>query len=112
MNKHTPGPWKCGANEAFVYALNNAGTNRFFAGVNAGWLTEGGTNKPEDKRTSHEEVMANARLIAAAPELLTFAKSVVTLFAEAYPKAGLHLDMDKASLLNAAREVIKKARGE
>jgi hypothetical protein len=46
--------------------------------------------------------------IDAAP-LLAFAQSVVTLFAEAYPRSGLHLDMDKASLLNAAREAIEKA---
>ena len=61
----------------------------------------------------------NAREIVRAvldhfgtPDLLEFAESVVTLFAEAYPKAGLHLDMDKASLLNAARAAIAKAKAQ
>lgn len=65
---HTPGEWKCGEGEPFVYALNSAGTNRFFVSVQGGWLAEG-RNKPDDARTSHEELMANARLIAAAPEM-------------------------------------------
>jgi hypothetical protein len=66
---HTPGPWKCGENEPFVYALNGAGTNRFFLTVQPGWLAQS-RNEPWDPRTSHEEIMANARLITAAPELL------------------------------------------
>jgi hypothetical protein len=45
---------------------------------------------------------------AKVKDLLAFAGSVVTLFGTAYPKAGLQLDMDKASILNAAREVIQK----
>lgn len=74
---HTPGPWFVGADEPFVYALNDAGTNRFFLAVQSGWLTNGGTNKPRDMRTPFEEVMANGRLIAAAPDLLEALKEVL-----------------------------------
>ena len=52
--KFTKGPWF--AEKAFVYALNDQGTNRFFAGV-------------QDAFTPKSELEANARLIAAAPEL-------------------------------------------
>ena len=97
---HTPGPWKVGADEPFVYALNDAGTNRFFAGVQAGWLTEGGTNKPEDKRTSHDEVMANARLIAAAPDLLAALEELLE---------GGCIWVKQEYI---ARDAIKKAKGE
>ena len=98
---HTPGPWKVGEDEPFVYALNNAGTNRFFAGVQAGWLTEGGTNKPTDVRTSHDEIMANARLIAAAPDLLEALEKLLAF----------HIAAHNHPIHAAARAAIKKARG-
>ena len=63
---HTPGPWKCGGDEPFVYALNAHGSNRFFAAVNAGWTS----GEAIEGRTEHAELLANARLIAAAPDLL------------------------------------------
>lgn len=64
MSKHTPGPWK--REGLTVYALMSAGwlkgkelfKNRFWA------------NLVCDASCSKEEAEANARLIAAAPELL------------------------------------------
>jgi len=47
---HTPGPWTCRPTEDGAYALNPSGV---------GWL-----------RCSKDETWANARLIAAAPDLL------------------------------------------
>ena len=56
--KHTPGPWMIAeSDERFVYALNEKGFNRFCAQV-------------QDAHTDISELQANARLIAAAPELL------------------------------------------
>lgn len=58
MSKHTPAPWLLAdGDKKFVYALNDKGINAFFAHV-------------QDPHTSKEELEANARLIAAAPEML------------------------------------------
>jgi hypothetical protein len=57
--KHTPGPWLM-AGDDFVYALNERGTNSFTVLIQ----TAG------EWRISNEERAANARLIAAAPDLL------------------------------------------
>ncbi len=62
MSKPTQQEWQ--RDRTTVYALNVEGTNRFVAQVQGGWATQG------RNRTEAEEVEANARLIAAAPELL------------------------------------------
>ncbi|PMU87103.1 MULTISPECIES: hypothetical protein [unclassified Pseudomonas] len=61
--KHTPEPWLI--QESTVYALNERRppVNRFHASVDSGFDNC-------DKRISREEVCANAKLIAAAPDLL------------------------------------------
>jgi uncharacterized protein YegP (UPF0339 family) len=58
--KFTPGPWKL-AGET-VYALNDAGHNRFQALVSQGWA---GTHT----RTELTEIYANAQLMVASPEM-------------------------------------------
>jgi hypothetical protein len=63
--KHTKAPWLTENN--FVYALNNNNENIFYLSVQAGW---GDRTKKVALRTSPEELEANARLIAAAPDLL------------------------------------------
>jgi hypothetical protein len=55
MSQHTPGPWR--RDGLTTYALNEHGWNRFSAQV-------------QDPHTPLEELLANARLIAAAPEML------------------------------------------
>jgi hypothetical protein len=75
---HTPGEWKVADSEPFVYALNDAGTNRFCAQVQPGWITES-RNKANDPRTPDDELRANAHLIAAAPDLLANLKYAVAL---------------------------------
>lgn len=60
MSKHTPGPWLIADNGTFVYALGNGGTNVFWADVQSAG----------SERAFLSEKRANARLIAAAPELL------------------------------------------
>lgn len=68
-HSHTPGPWAWFGNaSAMVYALDETGgVNRFSARVDGGCPYAGRTVK---ERTSEDELAANARLIAAAPELL------------------------------------------
>lgn len=58
MSKHTPGPWL--RDGRFVYALNEHGINAMSLSLPPG------IGHYDDKETQE----ANARLIAAAPELL------------------------------------------
>lgn len=74
MSKHTPGPWKHGTDKAFVYAMNNARirSNRFYAAIQPGW-------DDVNERVPHAEMLANARLIAAAPDLYKALQSLADL---------------------------------
>ena len=104
MDRHTPAPWALseGNASAFVYALDETGgVNRFSCLVQGGYTYCGRTGKD---RTSEREISANARLISAAPELLSFAQE----FVEAWD-LGMAGD---SSLLDTARGAIAKARGE
>ena len=58
---HTPGPWKH-EDRTYVYALNEQGSNRFYVDVQRG--------RANGELTQLAELLANARLIAAAPDLL------------------------------------------
>lgn len=67
---HTPGEWQI-EDGNFVYVLDaESGTNRFWAGISAGYIGTGA-------RTSKEEIYANARLIAAAPKLLVALRAML-----------------------------------
>jgi hypothetical protein len=76
--KHTPGPWKLEhsgyANAPFVVYTGEISPNwdrRYpLAGVN--WIAE----IRDDESPRHEEYAHNARLIAAAPELLETLKAI------------------------------------
>lgn len=61
--KHTPAPWFVdGADTNWtVYGLNDQGYNRFSAQIQRG-------NTAPMEHTGSDEITANARLIAAAPE--------------------------------------------
>jgi len=67
---HTPSPWLIADDsyQTFVYALNENGTNRFDLSVRRGYERQ--PKHGEGSRTITEEIQANARLIAAAPDLL------------------------------------------
>jgi hypothetical protein len=68
--KHTPAPWLlAGDDKTFVYALNEQGYNRFSAHVQPGHVGP-------MVWTSTQEIAANARLIAASPEILEALKAV------------------------------------
>lgn len=108
MSKHTYTEWL--REENTVYALNLEGSNRFVAQVQGGWATEGRL------RTDESELEANARLIAAAPELLIELRQAVIQMEMAadciqngrYDEALLHA----SSLMRSKRAAIAKATGE
>ena len=62
MDKFTPGPWLCVGR--IVYALNDRGYNSFHCGV-------------QDSFTPESELIANAQLIAAAPDLLAALNNIL-----------------------------------
>jgi len=61
MSKFTAGPWLI-ADKTFVYALNADGSNQFSCPVQRGYLADGYI-------TPADELVANANLISAAPDM-------------------------------------------
>jgi len=100
MANPTPGPWD--RTENTVFALDRTGTcNRFSALVQGGYVErQQGWQKPE--YTSNEELTANARLMAAAPELLEALEAMLSEYV-----AGDHIQ-NRAAI--KARAAIAKAR--
>ncbi len=89
MNKHTPGPWTVGEFEVLV---RNQRT------VNPSICTVFGTE---------QETLLNARLIAAAPELL---EALEFLLTEADRQTVLRQDDGFLLALGQARSIIAKAK--
>ena len=71
MTLHTPGDWIL-EDGNFVYALNQHNINRFSCHIQGGYTDQG-------TRTPKEELAANARLIAACPDLLTAASHALAI---------------------------------
>ena len=98
--KHTPGPWLL--RSSTVYALDATGTtNRFWAQPQVGWVENGVAY------TSEDELTANARLIAAAPDLLAAANRALNYIQATEGELGITLD--SGDMLRAA---IAKALGQ
>lgn len=91
--QHTPGPWKVSrtGEELQISAISTPGYFAVIRGACAG---------------AHEQGEANARLIAAAPELLEALEELVGWLAEARLEMGGHIGLDDA------RAAIAKARGQ
>lgn len=99
--QHTPGPWKATGDYGYANGIP-------FEGVVAiGGPTEGDRGicyvigDPED-----EMAKANARLIAAAPDLLSELQHIVSLL-DPVLEAGL--PVPGIATLNRAKEIIRKA---
>lgn len=99
-SKFTPGPW-LRTDGAFVYALNERGTNIFWAHVQPGWK-----GKDAERTTDPEEAEANAKLMQQSPELLSLARRWLALDSQWHPE---RLASEKAQLLTETRELIAKA---
>lgn len=103
MRGHTHTEWlRVGTT---VYALNAEGTNRFSAQVQGGWATDGRL------RTDAEELEANARLMAAAPQLLEALQDLVEVARVLEPKT-IGDQNDQESRISTAEAAIAKATGE
>ena len=103
MSKHTPGPW-IGAGPSFGDPLP-----RYTTSIMTEWEHEddGFIEICEFPFHHHDgENEANARLIAAAPELLETLEAVTDAL------AGHELNNGDVSAINKARAAIAKATGE
>jgi hypothetical protein len=101
MSEYTAQEWQ--RDGTTVYALNIEGTNRFSAQVQGGWATDGRL------RTDADELEANARLIAAAPELL---EALRDLMPEFESRLGDFESPEWHDCWNKAVAAIAKATGE
>lgn len=117
MSKHTPGPWICQENRTIVSGSPLVTSRHHWIARANNNATLGKTN--EDIRKYTEEANANARLIAAAPELLRAAQASKQLLVTLYP---IFESIDKAStntdyangmkaIIGALKLVIEKAEG-
>lgn len=100
MSKHTPGPW----------AMPDSGQGRISkVGANGGWDGLIATADCGDYARSREEGLANARLIAAAPNLLEALKTARSMLAIC---AGPIPSNDERDAIAWADAAIAKATGE
>ncbi len=104
---YTKGEWKTAEHSKdFVYCLNKRGVNRFSLQVQAGY-------DDKDQRTSNEELIANAALIAAAPDMYEALKAFESAFSNFDIMAkGLPAQMAAGDAVGKAREAIAKAEGK
>jgi len=102
--RHTPGPWDLYRDEdRNAIAVSKHGT-----GPNGGWVAWSLCRMPvPSKRLTWDEINANARLIAAAPELLEALVNCVSLVSLKFGNTD-----DGANAAQAqARAAISKATG-
>lgn len=90
MSKHTPGPWATDGGDTVV-AMGNQIV----------------VTAPAPDGASREEMKANARLIAAAPDLLAALKAIFVL-----RPAGVGANEYALTVERIANDAIAKAKGE
>lgn len=96
-SKHTPGPWsRVGT---FVHALSDDGANQFCALV-------------QDAHTPTQVLEANARLIAAAPELLEALQQTLAQCLAWQGEPNEYSCEIHSKIIRQARAAIAKALGE
>lgn len=109
MSAHTPGPWVVADDVVFQVRAHNQ--QMLVAEVRGwGWLTGGGGLALSDEEAEKIQ-KANARLIAAAPELLDALKNLEAACAAVASWSDDCLDFSDATRV-AARAAIAKAEGE
>jgi hypothetical protein len=103
--KHTAGPWTVGeliANDGGIAVLSDDGRVCLVDAVSPVKRGQGWTHQDADRD-------ANARLIAAAPDLASAGKHLAVKLAEAYRAAGIK--MTECQALRDWVKVITKAEG-
>jgi hypothetical protein len=101
MSKHTPGPWKLGEYDEYL------GYDCMSGGIKAGPVyLDAADYGQEDSKIAPETMLADAFLIAAAPELLEGLKAIEAMLTE--PLAG---KIGITGSINTARALIAKAEG-
>ena len=93
--KHTPGPWKVKINGIDIIAVGDTEETSPLARVNLAW-------------SDIDTAKANARLIAAAPELLKACRVAIETFDDDAPGAG---DTEKGAL-RRLRAAVSRAEGQ
>jgi hypothetical protein len=102
MSKHTPGPWSVSPPWMGFSVINGSDDKMVFA-IAAG--------SPEEKRPD-DECEANARLIAAAPEMLEALKVLLDEYLSLVNSGDCGFwDAEKDGFVINARAVITKAEG-
>lgn len=112
MAKHTPGPWEAVYNEDFGgFSIWMTATRGSYEPQRRAYLGDGMWSHYDDGplppaiQKQFDELQANARLIAAAPDLYEAAKAVVIAVDNHHPKfaAGPYtLTADEIAALRAA----------
>jgi hypothetical protein len=102
--KHTPGPWVPEFGESYRVRAKQDG------GQVAIMMNLKGQHGLIGRRTG-DEVAANARLIAAAPELLESLKAIMDFCGPSDPNCPDGPDCETCRMANAARAAIAKAEG-
>ena len=107
MSAHTPGPWKASRRYADTIVIEGDGGYRHIVGVGADEITESGG----EEMSAEQE--ANARLIAAAPELLAALERLtdVTQWLDV-SFASEDEEAEAEEALGVAQAAIAKARGK
>lgn len=106
MSDHTPGPWTVGDKPGvWVGPVITANSGKkgiaFVVGqTDSGWLGGYETSVGEDRTN------ANARLLAAAPDLLVGLKRLVQ-YSDEYPTGGYHMN----DVIRQCRAVIAQVEG-
>lgn len=95
--KGTPGPWKYNANTRQIGVVDTSDTQSYGMMLSVAYIDE----------CDHSEYASNARLIAAAPDLLEALQNLMTRVQ--YDKDAKHWFTDEQK---AARAAIAKALGE
>lgn len=102
---HTPGPWRAGRPD-MATIVGGFGSKWVYAGEKYIAVASG------QDIESWKEIMSNAHLIAAAPDLLSALDGLLTVIGAYRRTTGV---MDGLALQGAeiaAKDAIKKARGE
>jgi hypothetical protein len=95
MSAHTPGPWEAIGNLVRSPMDKESGSGVMLAECADRWFL----------KVNSDEAKANARLIAAAPELLEALQNLLAV-------AGVRIDDPRIVQFDAARAAVAKATGE